>query len=213
MCPGSGTPGAPAGPPGGGSGCIAVSQIIEIKNKGKSILDKLESGDYIKNANGEWDLVYYISEHEPIFNILNIYFDNMIVKLTPEHLIQKNNKLIQADLIRVGDIINGYKVKEIRITREKVRNPITISGTMRFGDINISCWSYSEKHANKMQKIVDCFDFIKLTGEIGSKLVNELAHEMYTKFANQTFRQERRTPKPPYSPISPGWSPMERTMG
>lgn len=169
-------------------GCIAMSQIVEIKNNGNCLIENIKPGDYIKDINGDWDLIYMISEHKEIYKILNIYFENTLIKLTPEHLIYKNNRLIKAETVKNGDDIDGHIVQKIETTFEKVRNPVTISGSMMLDDIPISCHNHSEKHAKKIQDLADCFDFKKLSDHIGSELVNEIANEMYKKLKNKKLK-------------------------
>ena len=170
--------------------CIANSQLIDTKTKGLITIKDLKPGDYINN--GEYyDLVYFIQEHEGEFEVLNIHLGDDILKLTSEHLVYLGNQMICAGSLNTGDKIQDQTIKNITTTVESVRNPMTISGKLLLGEIVASCYTHSEEHAKKLQKLKDCFDFEKLTEELGSDKVQELVNTIYNKLANETFRKDR----------------------
>ena len=172
------------------SSCIANSQLIDTKTKGLITIKDLKPGDYINN--GEYyDLVYFIQEHEGEFEVLNIHLGDDILKLTSEHLVYLGNQMICAGSLNTGDKIQGQTIKNITTTVESVRNPMTISGKLLLGEIVASCYTHSEEHAKKLQKLKECFDFEKLTEELGSDKVQELVNTIYNKLANETFRKDR----------------------
>ena len=96
------------------------------------------------------------------------------MKLTSEHLVYLDDKMVCAGSLNTGDIIRGEIIKNITKTVESVRNPVTISGKLLLGGVIVSCHNHSEEHAKKLQKLADCFDFEKLTEQIGSAMVQEL---------------------------------------
>ena len=185
----------PTTEPTHGSGkCIANSQLIDTKTKGLITIKDLKPGDYVHN--GEYyDLVYFIQEHEGEFEVLNIHLGDDILKLTSEHLVYLGNQMICAGSLNTGDKIQGQTIKNITTTVESVRNPMTISGKLLLGEIVASCYTRSEEHAKKLQKLADCFDFEKLTEEIGSDMLQELVNTMYNKLANETFRIMKPLPQ------------------
>ena len=178
------------GDPTGITTCIASSQLIDTKTKGLIYLKDLKPGDYVHN--GEYyDLVYFIQEHEGEFEVLNIHLGDDILKLTSEHLVYLDDKMICADSLNIGDLIQGKIIKNITNTVESVRNPVTISGKLLLGGLIVSCHNHNEEHAKKLQKLADYFDFEKLTEQIGSAMVQELVYTIYNKLANETFRKDR----------------------
>ena len=170
--------------------CIASSQLIETKSNGLIKIKDLKPGDYVKNGDS-YDLVFFINEHEGEFEVLNIHLGNDILKLTSQHLVYLDDQMIKASSLNIGDIIQGKTIENITKTIEKVRNPATISGKLLLAGVVVSCYSYSKEHAIKIQKLTDCFDFEKLTEELGSDKVQELVNTMYNKLANETFRKDR----------------------
>jgi hypothetical protein len=117
--------------------------------------------------------------------------ENNILKLTSEHLVYLDDKMVQAGNLNSGDMIQGKIITNITKTVESVRNPVTITGKLLLGGVVVSCHNRSEEHAKKLQKLANCFDFERLTKQLGSVMVQELVNTMYNKLANRTFRKMR----------------------
>ena len=149
----------------------------------------------MKNQTFYWDIIYYIRNHGDAktkhISIITEKDDEIVG--TKEHLIyidtEEGFKRVRFEnitknmfLLKINtstNLLEPVKIKEIKEIDDVSLTPTTTSGILSLGDNNIltSCWSHSEKHANKME-LWSKTSYL-LTKILPSSLCSKIAHFSY----------------------------------
>ena len=187
--------GGGGGSGGAGTACFAGSELILLENGQYKKISEISIGDIILTADKNYNLSYspvIFLPHEQ--NNIKTQFiqitsnKNNTIKLTPEHNIIANDKVVYASKVNIGDIlqtINGPEiVKDISIVTDfGIYTIITENEFIIVNNIIASSIAYvSHEEGMEFYKLLKD---IRCENLVASDDIHNIAHELF----NYTYLQ------------------------
>jgi hypothetical protein len=184
-----------------GEPCFGATCPIETR-RGIIQIGQLRNGDYVKTLSKEnkieEQIVFYIREHDSRSyeaKHLDILFDDDTkLVLTINHMVyDKNNELITAGSLQIGDSIKGSnaKILEINEIMDIPLTPTVTNGNIIIHNKVISCFSNSAENVHKMNEFVQAnieeVHRLPFTEERLAEL-QKMSEEMYINYRDTVLK-------------------------